>query len=114
MTNSDPRIQIKYVDTKNQLADILTKGICTRDEWNHLIQFVEHYESLDVLLHPFISFKQKVARTRCYVEERTGRNFGRKFTNGKAQIYEFGDGKTKIYFLGAVQHVEQFLLARYE
>ena len=37
MINLDPRIQIKYVDTKNQLADILTKGICTRDEWNHLI-----------------------------------------------------------------------------
>ena len=24
--NLDPKIQIKYVDTKNQLADILTKG----------------------------------------------------------------------------------------
>ena len=29
--------QIKYVDTKNQLADILTKGSFTRDEWNHLL-----------------------------------------------------------------------------
>ena len=28
--------QIKYVDTKNQLADIITKGSSTRDEWNHL------------------------------------------------------------------------------
>ena len=33
----DPKIQIKYVDTKNQLADILTKGNLTRDEWNHLL-----------------------------------------------------------------------------
>ena len=32
----DPKIQIKYIDTKNQLADILTKGNFTRDEWNHL------------------------------------------------------------------------------
>ena len=31
----DPKIQIKYIDTKNQLADILTKGNFTRDEWNH-------------------------------------------------------------------------------
>ena len=31
----DPKIQIIYIDTKNQLADILTKGNCTRDEWNH-------------------------------------------------------------------------------
>ena len=36
-TNLDPQIQIKYIDTKNQLADILTKGKFTRDEWNHLL-----------------------------------------------------------------------------
>ena len=35
--NVDPKIQIKYIDTKNQLADILTKGSFTRDEWNHLL-----------------------------------------------------------------------------
>ena len=33
----DPKIQIKYIDTKNQLADILTKGNFTLDEWNHLL-----------------------------------------------------------------------------
>ena len=35
--NLDPKIQSKYIDTKNQLADILTKGNFTRDEWNHLL-----------------------------------------------------------------------------
>ena len=35
--NLDPKIQIKYIDTKNQLADILTKGNFSRDEWNHLL-----------------------------------------------------------------------------
>ena len=35
--NLDPKIQIKYIDTKNQLADTLTKGNFTRDEWNHLL-----------------------------------------------------------------------------
>ena len=35
--NLDPKIQIKYIDTKKQLADILTKGSFTRDEWNHLL-----------------------------------------------------------------------------
>ena len=34
--NLEPKIQIKYIDTKNQLADIL-KGNFTRDEWNHLL-----------------------------------------------------------------------------
>ena len=35
--NLDLKIQIKYIDTKNQLADILTKRNFTRDEWNHLL-----------------------------------------------------------------------------
>ena len=30
-------LQIQHIDTKNQLADILTKGNFTRDEWNHLL-----------------------------------------------------------------------------
>ena len=36
-TNLEPKIQINYVDTKNQLAGILTKGSFARDEWNHLL-----------------------------------------------------------------------------
>ena len=35
--NLDPNIQIEYIDTKIQLADMLTKGKFTRDEWNHLL-----------------------------------------------------------------------------
>ena len=35
--NLDSKIQIKYIDTKNQVADILTKGNFTRNEWNHLL-----------------------------------------------------------------------------
>ena len=47
--NLDPRIQVKYVDTKNQLADILTKGNFTRDEWNHLLCLfnINHFSSTD-------------------------------------------------------------------
>ena len=46
--NLDPKIQIKYIDTKNQLADILTKGIFTRDEWNHLLCLfnISHFSSI--------------------------------------------------------------------
>ena len=47
--NLDPRIQIKHIDTKNQLADILTKGNFTRDEWNHLLCLfnISHFSSAD-------------------------------------------------------------------
>ena len=34
--NLDPKIQIKYVETEHKLADLLTKGNFTRDEWNNL------------------------------------------------------------------------------
>ena len=45
----DSKIQIKYIDTKNQLADKLTKGIFTRDEWNHLLCLfnISHFSSTE-------------------------------------------------------------------
>ena len=45
--NLDPKFQIKYIDTKNQLADMLTKGNFTRDEWNHLLCLftISHFSS---------------------------------------------------------------------
>ena len=45
--NLDPKIQIKYINTKHQLADILTKGVFTRDEWNHLLCLfnISHFSS---------------------------------------------------------------------
>ena len=45
--NLDAKIQIKYINTKNQLADILTKGNFTRDEWNHLLTLfnISHFSS---------------------------------------------------------------------
>ena len=45
--NLDLKIQIKYIDNKNQLADILTKGNFTRDEWNHLLTLfnISHFSS---------------------------------------------------------------------
>ena len=45
--NLDSKIQVNYIDTKNQLADILTKGSFTRDEWNHLLCLfnISHFSS---------------------------------------------------------------------
>ena len=49
--NLDPEIQIKYIDTKNQHADILTKGNFTRYEWNHLLCLfnISHFRSINNL-----------------------------------------------------------------
>ena len=47
--NLDSKIQLKYIDTKNQLADKLTKGNFTRDEWNHFLCLfnISHFSSTD-------------------------------------------------------------------
>ena len=47
--NLDPKNHIKYIDTKNQLADMLTKGNFTRDEWNHLLCLfnISHFSSAE-------------------------------------------------------------------
>ena len=62
--NLDPNIQIKYIDTKNQLADILTKGNFTRDEWNHLLCLfnISHFSSIN-------SLKAMSKRTQEYAGE---------------------------------------------
>ena len=49
--NVDPKIQIKYSDPKNQLADKLTEGNFTHDEWNHLLCLfnISHFSSINCL-----------------------------------------------------------------
>ena len=39
--NLDPKIQIKYVDIKNLMTDLWTKGSFTRDEWNNLLHLLD-------------------------------------------------------------------------
>ena len=45
--NLDSKIQMKYIDTENQLTDILTKGNFKRDGWNDLLCFfnIGHFSS---------------------------------------------------------------------
>ena len=45
--NLDHKIQIRYNDTKHQLADMLTKGNFTRDEWNNPLHLLNtsHFSS---------------------------------------------------------------------
>ena len=55
----DPKIQIKYVDTKHQRADMLTKGNFARDEWNNLLHLfnISHFSLL--------CFSQNFSFTSC-------------------------------------------------
>ena len=65
--NLDPKIQIKDVETKNQLADTLTKGSFSRDEWNHFLCLINNmsfptYSGSHFKSFPSISLKQQSAR----------------------------------------------------
>ena len=57
--NLDRKIQIKYVDTRNQLDDILTKGSFARDEWNHFLCQVQHHEQFHIFLQQFEESNQR-------------------------------------------------------
>ena len=84
--NLDPKIQIKYVDTRDQLADALRKGNFTRDEWDHLLRLLKYHEFLDIFLQTF-SFKQKA---ECHVQESSGKYVKRGFGSGETETDEFG------------------------
>ena len=52
--NLDPMIQVKYVDSSSQLADILIKGTFTRDEMEASPPVVQHDERFSLLSQPFL------------------------------------------------------------
>ena len=62
-SNMNPKIQIKYVDTKNQLVDLLpTKGSITRDEWWHLRRL---FNIMNFSMFSRSNFLQFKSRTPC-------------------------------------------------
>ena len=65
--NLDSKIQIKYVDTKNQLAEMLTKGSFTYDEWNHLLLLLNIMNFLMFCCCHFLPTESKVP---CQQEEK--------------------------------------------
>ena len=61
--NLDPKIQIKYVDTTNQLADMLTKGNFTRDKWNHFLRLFINSMNLSMFSYSCFFFQLKNPKT---------------------------------------------------
>ena len=70
--NLDPKIQIKYIDTKNQLADILTKGNFSRDEWNNLLHLfnISHFSVIAAIRMSALSAALKRWRKGCKKKEK--------------------------------------------
>ena len=78
--NLDPKIQIKYIDTKNQLADILTKENFTRDEWNHLLTLfnISHFSSTSCIASMAKRAQQDSGEGRVTAKSRPMIEFDRK------------------------------------
>ena len=83
--NQDPKIQIKYIDTKNQLADILTKGNFTSDEWNHLLTLfnISHFSSTAFHRCDGKTSSTRIRRRTCHSQIATHDEFDRKNAFGR-------------------------------
>ena len=63
--NLDSKIQNRYIDTKHQLTDSLTKGNFTRDEWDNLLHLfnISHFSSTCCSLNfSLTSCPEKIAK----------------------------------------------------
>ena len=78
--NLDTKIQIKYIDTKNRLADILTKGSFTRDEWNHWLCLfnISHFSSTVCSAANVETISTRIRRKTCHSQIATYDEFDRK------------------------------------
>ena len=74
--NLDSKIQIKYIDTKNLLEDILTKGNFTRDEWNHLLTLsnISHFSSTVCSAAMAKRFQQESGKERVTAKSKPMKN----------------------------------------
>ena len=91
--NLEPKIQIKYVDTKNQLVDSLTKGSFSWDEWSHLL----FYEFSDIFWQPYQKFSLSRWRAHCdwyHVETRTRHNIDWWLSGGESQTHQSCDARS--------------------
>ena len=95
--NLDSKIQIKYIDTKNQLADILTKGNFTRDEWNHLLTFfnISHFSSTACTAAMAKRAQQGSGRT-CHSQIETYDEFDREDAFGRV-VFNFKPGEDLVW-----------------
>ena len=90
--NLDPKIQIKYIDTKNQLADILTKGNFTRDEWNHLLTLfnIIHFSSTACTAAMAKTSSTRIRRRACHSQIETYDEFDSEDAFGRV-IFSFNN-----------------------
>ena len=94
--NLDSEIQIKYIDTKNQLADILTKGNFTSDEWNHLLNLfnMSHFSSTACIAAMAKRVQQESGEERVTAKSRPMKNLTARMPSVVSSSTSSSPGKT--------------------
>ena len=94
--NLDSKIQIKYIDTKNQLASILTKGNFTRDEWNHLLSLfnISHFSSTACTAAMAKRAQQESGEERVTAKSRPMMNFSARMPSVVSSSTSSNSGRT--------------------
>ena len=94
--NLDPKIQIKYIDTRNQLADIVTKGNFTRDEWNHLLSLfnISHFSSTVCSAAMAKRIQQESGQERVTAKSQPMMNFTARMRSVVSSSISSSPGKT--------------------
>ena len=94
--NLDSKIQIKYIDTENQLADILTKGNFTRDEWNHLLSLfnISHFSSTVCSAAMAKRIQQESGEERVTAKSRPMMNLTARMPSVVSSSFSSSPGKT--------------------
>ena len=105
--NLDPKIQIKYIDTKNQLADILTKGNFTRDEWNHLLTLfnISHFSSTSCIAAMAKRAQQESGEGRVTAKSRPMMNLTARTPSFVSSTASSNPGRTSYGYQDLEKHV---------
>ena len=105
--NLDPKIQIKYIDSKNQLADILTKGNFTRDEWNHLLTVfnISHFRSTACIAAMAKRAQQESGERRVTAKSRPMMNLTARTTSFVSSYASSNPGRTSYGYQNTERHV---------
>ena len=105
--NLEPKIQIKYVGTNKQLADTLTKGSFTCDEWNHLLRWFSIVNVSMFSCSDFSNFLSDPIRKQSAMSKRGQEATSREGSPmAKPKANGFGDGEVETHESGVPQPVE--------
>ena len=96
--NLDSKIQIKYIYTNNELADILIKGNFTRDEWNQLLSLFNISHSSSTVCSSAMAkrIQRESGEERVTAKSRLMMNLTARMPTGRVVFYFIKPGEDMV------------------